>query len=77
MAAFAGIDRLLTRKLDLGRGEDTFVSQALAMMPSSVDFFGKTTGFTINYSPDRAVKYDVKGVFWRLFRRLSDQGGPT
>jgi hypothetical protein len=56
-----GIPRLLRFTLDADRGEETFVSQAIAAMPSTIQFFGKATGFTINYSPDRATRYDARG----------------
>jgi hypothetical protein len=61
MAIFYGIPRLLRFNLDADSGEETFVSQAIAAMPSTITFFGKATGFTINYTPDRATRYDAQG----------------
>jgi hypothetical protein len=44
MAILYGIPRLLRIDLDLDRGEETFVSQAIAAMPATIHFFGKATG---------------------------------
>jgi len=41
--------------------EDTYVRQALAKLPEQTIAFGRPIGVTINYSPDRAVRYDLKG----------------
>jgi hypothetical protein len=61
MAILYGIPTLLRFNLDVDRGEKTFVSQAIAAMPEAIHFFGNATGFTINYSPDRATRYDAQG----------------
>src|SRR5579871_1977357 len=55
IAAFVGVEKLLRFDFDLTKGEDTFVDQALAALPPEVSLFGKTKGFTVNYSPDRRV----------------------
>jgi hypothetical protein len=70
-AISGGSDRNLTIELDLSEPSSTFVQQALAALPSklhlgkdgrlTVPFFGYALGFIINYSPDQAVRYDLKG----------------
>ena len=39
----------------------SFVRQALDRLPEGVPAFGKTIGFVINYSPDKAVRFDRNG----------------
>ena len=41
----------------------TFATQALGFVRQTpvVPFFGPTTGFVINYTPDRAVRFDLEG----------------
>jgi hypothetical protein len=39
----------------------SFVEQVLDRLPDQVPAFGKPIGFVINYSPDRAVRFDLKG----------------
>ena len=70
-AISGGTKRWLHIELDLSKPSDTFVQQALAALPSklhlgkdgrlSVPFFGYALGFIVNYSPDQAVRYDLKG----------------
>jgi hypothetical protein len=70
-AITGGSDRWLKIGFDLSRPPITFVKQVLAALPSRlhlredgewiVTFFGSALGFTINYSPDRAVRFDLKG----------------
>ena len=74
MAAFYGIERLLRFDLDAEQGGQTFVAQALAAMPSSVSFFGKTKGFCVNYSPDNAVEYDAQGNVVAIFPKARQPG---
>ena len=74
MVAFIGVERLLRFDLDLDRGEETFVSQAIAAMPSSVGFFGKVLGFYINYSPDRCIQYDREGDELATFTKARRPG---
>jgi hypothetical protein len=75
MAAFYGIERLLRFDLDADLGEGTFVSQATAAMPSSVNFFGKVVGFYINFTPDRCVQHDREGNVVSTFVE-PDEGSP-
>jgi hypothetical protein len=70
-AISGGSDRNLTIELDISKSPNTFVEQALAALPSKLDlgkdgrltvpFFGYALGFIVNYSPDQAVRYDLKG----------------
>jgi hypothetical protein len=39
----------------------SFVRQALDRLPEGVPALGKTIGFVINYSPDKAVRFDRNG----------------
>jgi hypothetical protein len=66
-----GPERWLKIELDISKSSNTFVQQAIAALPSklhlgkdgrlSVPFFGYALGFIVNYSPDQAVRYDLKG----------------
>jgi hypothetical protein len=70
-AISGGPKRWLNIELDLSEPSGTFVQQALAALPSklhlgkdgrlTVPFFGYALGFIVNYSPDQAVRYDLKG----------------
>ena len=39
----------------------SFVRQVLDRLPDQVPAFGKPIGFVINYSPDKAVRFDSTG----------------
>jgi hypothetical protein len=39
----------------------SFVKQVLDRLPEGVPAFGKPIGFVINYSPDKAVRFDPNG----------------
>jgi hypothetical protein len=58
-----GTDRWLKIPLNLSRAPATFAAQALDVVrrTPSIMFFGATTGFIINYTPDFALRFDVKG----------------
>jgi hypothetical protein len=70
-AITGGSERWLKIKLDLSKPSNTFIEQVLTALPNrldlgkdgllSVPFFGYALGFIINYSPDAAVRYDLKG----------------
>jgi hypothetical protein len=49
--------------LDLSQPPVSFAVQALAVARRTpvVQFFGATTGFIVNYSPDHAVRFDLQG----------------
>jgi hypothetical protein len=39
----------------------SYVRQVLDRLPEGVPAFGKPVGFVINYSPDKAVRFDSNG----------------
>jgi hypothetical protein len=49
--------------LDLSESPSTYAEQALVVVRKTpvVEFFGPTTGFIVNYSPDYAVSFDLEG----------------
>jgi hypothetical protein len=61
VAALIGVERILRIDLDTSLREETFVQQALVQIPEQTIAFGRPVGVTINYAPDRAVRYDLKG----------------
>lgn len=58
-----GAQRWLRIPLNLSRPPVTFAGQALSVVrrTTMTPFFGKTTGFVVNYEPDRAVRFDIDG----------------
>ncbi len=70
VAAILGVERLLRIDFDLAASPITFaiqvregVCQMLARWKSrTIPAFGAATGFVVNYSPDRAVAYDLDGT---------------
>jgi len=61
VAAIIGVEKLLRIDLDATQGPVSFVRQVLDRLPEGVPAFGKTAGFVINYSPDKAVRFDPNG----------------
>ena len=61
VAAIVGVEKLLRIDLDATQGPVSFVRQVLDRLPEGVPAFGKTAGFVINYSPDKAVRFDPNG----------------
>jgi hypothetical protein len=61
VAAMIGVEKLLHVDLDATQGPVSFVRQVLDRLPDQVPAFGKPIGFVINYSPDKAVRFDLKG----------------
>ncbi len=61
VAAMIGVEKLLRIDLDATEGLVSFVRQVLDRLPEGVPAFGKPIGFVINYSPDKAVKFDPNG----------------
>jgi AcrB/AcrD/AcrF family len=59
--AIVGVEKLLRIDLDATHGPVSFVRQLLDRLPERVTAFGKTAGFVINYSPDKAVRFDRNG----------------
>jgi hypothetical protein len=64
-----GVDQLLRVDFDLTKEPTTFVEQALRGAREKIGkgscgripAFGKPTGVVVNYSPDHAVEFDLKG----------------
>jgi hypothetical protein len=58
-----GSERWLKIPLDPARPSITFAAQAMAVVRETpvVRFFGPTTGFIVNYSPDCALRFDLNG----------------
>ncbi len=61
VAALIGVEKILRIDFDTSLPEETYVHQALAQIPEQTIAFGRPIGVTINYAPDRAVRYDIKG----------------
>ena len=63
-AVTGGSDRWLKIALDLTQPPLSYVNQALvvARRTREVPFFGAVTGVIVNYSPDRAVRFDLAGT---------------
>jgi hypothetical protein len=57
------VERWLKIPLDLTELPVSYAEQALAVVRRTtvVRFFGPTTGFIVNYTPDHAVRFDVEG----------------
>jgi hypothetical protein len=58
-----GPERWLKIPLDLSQPPVTYALQAHDFVKKTpeVPFFGKTTGFIVNYTPDSAVRFDLNG----------------
>jgi hypothetical protein len=58
-----GPEHWLKIPLDLSQPPVTYAVQALAFVRKTpvVPFFGATTGFIVNYTPDHAVRFDLYG----------------
>jgi hypothetical protein len=58
-----GANRWLKIPLDLSQPPVTFAAQAHAVVKKTpaVPFFGRTTGFIVNYTPDSAVRFGLDG----------------
>ena len=69
VAAIIGIGRLKRVDFDLSKSPETFLKQALDGVREKlagwkwdqIPTFGKPVGVIVNYSPDRAVSYDLDG----------------
>ena len=62
-AITGGAERWLKIPLDLSQSPVTYAEQTLAVVRETpvVPFFGRTTGFIVNYTPDHAVRFDCEG----------------
>jgi hypothetical protein len=58
-----GAETWLKIPLDPSQPPITYAEQALAVVRKTpvVQFFGPTTGFIVNYTPDHAVRFDAEG----------------
>ena len=69
VAAILGIERLRRVDFDLSESPVTYIQQALDGLrgklvrwnSDQIPTFGKPVGIIVNYSPDRAVWYDLEG----------------
>lgn len=61
LAALIGVEKILRRDFDISQPEETYLAQALAQMPETTPCFGRPIGVTINYAPERAIRYDLSG----------------
>lgn len=76
VAALIGIDRLLRIDFDLNQPPASYASQAFAgfrkklrefnsdssTISETIPAFGRATGIIVNYSPERAVRFDLDGT---------------
>jgi hypothetical protein len=67
-ALLTGAPRHLRIDLDLSKPRSTFIHKALSetrlrlhRLGGMIPFFGKVLGLIVNYSPERAVRYDLEG----------------
>jgi hypothetical protein len=71
-----GAERWLVIPLDHSQPPLSYAAQALAVVRRTpvVQFFGATTGFIVNYTPDHAVRFDLQGkpveTFTRAYRPM-------
>ena len=74
-----GSERWLKIPLDLSQPAVTFAVQAFAVASRTpvVPFFGKTIGFIVNYTPDFAVRFDLKGDPVEAFDHAYSPGDVT
>jgi len=86
VAAFIGVDRILRVDFDLTAGRASFVHQALNGIRLKLAFksgsdalpaYGRPTGVIVNYTPDRAVRFDLEGnaleILPRAYRAVDVQ----
>jgi hypothetical protein len=57
-----GAERWLKIPLDVTQSPLSYAAQALGVVRKTpiIQFFGRTTGFIVNYSPDHAVRFDLE-----------------
>jgi hypothetical protein len=81
MAAFEKIIHAQHLRFTLSKGEfaadmprfsrlhqslSTFIRQVLRKVPDGIPGFGRPVGVVVNYSPDRAIKFDFSGYALEL-----------
>jgi hypothetical protein len=74
-----GAERWLKISLDLDEPPETYAEQALSVVQRTpvVQFFGPTTGFVVNYTPDNAVRFDMEGRPVEIFAHAYRPGEVT
>jgi hypothetical protein len=85
VAAIMGVDQLLRVDFDLMKEPATFVEQALHGLQEkiskgncgSIPAFGKPTGVVVNYRPDHAIEFDLRGNPLRVLERAHRPGTAT
>jgi len=84
-ALIIGIERLLRVDFDLSESPVTFIQQALEGVRKKlagwkwdqIPTFGKPVGVIVNYSPDRAVSFDLEGQPIEMMDRAYRLGEAT
>ena len=61
VAALVGVEKILRMDFDASRPEETYLDQVLRKIPDHTIAFGRPIGVAINYAPNRAIRYDLKG----------------
>ena len=84
MAALIGVDRIFRVDFDLAAHPSSFVNQALNGVraklqrwrnaPGKLLCFGAPIAVVVNYSPDRAVRFDLKGNALEILPRAYRAG---
>ncbi len=85
VAAVLGVDRLLRVDFDLTKDPATFVEQALRGVREKlskgrcgrIPAFGKPKSVIINYAPDHAIEFDLKGNQLRVLDRAYRLGAAS
>jgi hypothetical protein len=91
VAAFIGVERLLRIDFDLSVERASYINQALnglrlklaefkpevGRMAETLPAFGRPIGLVVNYSPDRAVRFDLEGNGLEILQRAYSIGGLT
>src|SRR5262245_41795535 len=74
-----GAERWLKIPLDISQSPVTYAEQALAVVRETptVQFFGPTTGFVVNYTADHAVRFDLEGKPMETLARAYQPGEVT
>ena len=74
VAAIIGAERLLRVDFDLGGECDSYVKKSLvgverglAKWNGTIPAFGRPTGLIVNYAPNFAVRFDLRGTPQEIF----------
>ena len=79
VAFFIGVNRLVRVDFDLTKGPITFLRQALEGVREKLSecrgdrlpAFGRPVGVVVNYSPDRAIQFDLTGKPIAIFDKAA------